>query len=553
MELVDTTAYAWLMPALLIVPLATAFAVRVRALAPTKQAVWAVGFVGSLVTLGLVVLAMSVYGWSEGGVQMSGGVSWMPELGLHFSWGVDALSLWMMLVAAMVMPVAALASDGREQTQEERGSFFCWLNVLLASMMGALMARDVILFYAFFELTLVPSYLLIGRYGHLGRQKAATTMFVYGFVSALFTAAGLAYIAAHHASVTGFWSFQIDDLLATAPRMSETEQGWVFLALMLGFGVKTPIFPLHYWLPMAHKGSSTDGAVDLAALVLKLGPYGILRIAMPMVPVAVAEYAPLLGVLGVIAILYAGLIAWMQPDAKGLIGYSSVSHMGFVVLGLFALDAKDIGAVGAAAYMVNHGVAVGGLLICVGILYDRFRTRELGEISGVAKVMPGWAFFFVFFVMASVGLPGLNGFVGEFLTLMGAFLATETMGHLYALFAGLGLIVGALYLLRLAGRFAFGPLRVVSYPNSGAVERPEDAKDLSGREFASLAPMALFCLVFGLFPYPMLSTLSPAVSEMTARAQAHLDGRGDNGGVHAEAELDLDGDPGERLVLEVSE
>ncbi|WP_236254738.1 complex I subunit 4 family protein [Mucisphaera calidilacus] len=549
----DTTFNAWLMPALLAVPLVTALLVRLRGLLPTTQATWSAGFVGGLLTLGLVIVAMLAYDWRAGGVQMVIEAVWMPQLGLSFALGVDALSLWMMLVTALIMPVAALASDGRGQNAEERGAFFCWLHVLLASMLGALMARDVILFYAFFELTLLPTYVLIGRFGHVGRSRAATTVFVYGFVSALFTAAGLAYIAVHHASLAGFWSFRIDDLLATAPQMSASEQGWVFLALMLGFGVKTPLFPLHNWLPTAHQGSSADGAVDLAALVLKLGPYGILRIVLPMLPLAVVEYAPLLGVLGVIAILYAGLIAWVQPDAKSLIGYSSVSHMGFVVLGLFALDAKNIGSVGAAAYLVNHGVAVGGLLLCVGILYDRFRTRELGEVSGVAKVMPAWAFFFVFFVMASVGLPGLNGFVGELLTLMGTFLSRDVLGPVYALLAGLGLVIGALYLLRLAASFAFGPLKAVSYPNSGA-SSVDDVRDLSRREVASLAPLALFCLVFGLFPYPMLSTLSPAVSEMTARAQQHLHThQGDGVRSASDTSSSTDVLVTERLVLEASE
>ncbi|MEQ9461613.1 MAG: NADH-quinone oxidoreductase subunit M [Phycisphaeraceae bacterium] len=513
----DSNATSWLMPLLVLVPLVTALLVQVRPLLKTSQAVWNTGFIGSLVTFVLVLIAFDRYDWSAGGVQFVVQTEWMPELGLTFSLGVDALSLWLMLVTAIIMPVAAIAS--KPQSADDRRAFFSWLHLLLLSMLGAFMARDVILFYAFFELTLLPSYILIGRFGHLDRGKAATTMFVYGFVSALFTAAGLAYIAMHHAAETGVWSFAIDDLLRTAPSMSRTEQGWVFLALMLGFGVKTPLFPLHNWLPTAHQGSSADGAIDLAALVLKLGPYGMLRIVVPMLPLATVEYAPLLGVLAVIGVIYAGLIAWVQPDAKGLIAYSSISHMGFVILGIFALDADNIGSVGAAAYLINHGVAAGGLLLCVGMLYDRFRTRELGEVTGVAKVMPAWSFFFVFFVMASVGLPGLNGFVGEFLTLMGTFLSPGLLGPVYALLAGLGLIIGALYLLRLAGSFCFGPLKAISYPNSGAVERPEDAQDLSGRELMALAPLALFCLVFGLFPYPMLSTLEPDVAGMTQQAR----------------------------------
>ncbi|WP_428389695.1 complex I subunit 4 family protein [Mucisphaera sp.] len=524
MSLLSTNS--WLLLALLAVPLATTGLLLLRSLVPTAQAAWNVGFAGSIITLGIVLAAFGLYDWQQNGVQLASEVAWMPQLGLTFSLGIDSLSLWMMLVTALVMPITALASKpptgDDTQATDDRRSFFIWIHVLLFSMLGALVARDVILFYAFFELTLLPSYILIGRFGHLEKGRAATTMFVYGFVSALFTFAGLAYIATHHAQLTGFWSFQIDDLISTAPMMTPTEQGWVFLALMLGFAVKTPLFPLHNWLPTAHQSSSADGAVDLAALVLKLGPYGILRIVLPMLPVAVVEYAPLVATLAVIGIIYAGLIAWVQPDAKGLIAYSSISHMGFVILGIFALDDQNIGPVGAAAYLVNHGIAAGGLLLCVGILHDRFKTRELGEVSGLAKVMPAWTFFFVFFVMASVGLPGLNGFVGEFLTLMGTFLSANLLGPIFALFAGLGLIIGALYLLRLANTFAFGPLKATHYPNSGAVDDPEQAKDLSTRELSALAPLAAFCLIFGIFPFPMLSTLEPSVAEMTSRAQAQL-------------------------------
>jgi len=355
----------------------------------------------------------------------------------------------------------------------------------------------------FFELTLVPLYFLIGIWGSGNRQWASKKFFIFTLTGSLVTFAGLLYVAWFHANLPGnAWTFDIAALTESAVQMSATQQGWVLLALMAGFAIKVPLFPVHTWLPLAHTEAPTAGSAILAGVLLKLGTYGMLRFALPMTPEAVLAYAPLIAVLAIIGIIYAALICWVQEDIKKLVAYSSISHLGFCVLGLFALNQAGVG--GSVMYMINHGLSTGALFLCVGMIYERYHTREMSQYSGLGKVLPIWSFFFVFFCLASVGLPGLNGFVGEFLTILGAFTATEVLGPWYAVVAATGLILAAIYILYMVGRVVLGP----------AKEPPKYAgkvRDLDLREIGLLTPLAVGCLILGLYPTPVLRSLEPAI------------------------------------------
>jgi NADH-quinone oxidoreductase subunit M len=360
--------------------------------------------------------------------------------------------------------------------------------------------------------------------------------FLYTFTGSMLTFAGVLYVAYVHAAASGGqWCFDIQTLIATGKEMTPTQQTWVLLALLAGFAVKVPLFPVHTWLPLAHTEAPTAGSVILAGVLLKLGTYGLIRLAIPMFPDAAGRCAPAIAVLAIIGILYTALICWVQKDLKKLIAYSSVSHLGFCVLGMFALDL--IGGQGSVMYMLNHGLSTGALFLCVGMIYERFHTREMAQMSGLARIMPVWSFFLVFFALASVGLPGLNGFVGEFLCLLGAFdHRGGVLGPTYASIAAVGMIFAAIYILYMVGKVVFGPVKIPagSVPLSGSAEKGTDpfssaanhapsgnghqVRDLSGREIATLVPLALACLVLGLYPAPLLRSLEAPVTQIVEEA-----------------------------------
>jgi NADH-quinone oxidoreductase subunit M len=296
--------------------------------------------------------------------------------------------------------------------------------------------------------------------------------------------------------------------------MTSTEQAWVLLALMAGFAVKIPLFPVHTWLPLAHTEAPTAGSVLLAGVLLKLGTYGLYRFVLPMTPSAVVDWAPLLGVLAIVGILYAALICWVQTDVKKLVAYSSVSHLGFCVLGLFALN--PLGLQGSVLYMINHGLSTGALFFLIGMMYERYHTRDMGVVGGLAAKMPVWSFFMVFFVLASVGLPGLNGFVSEFLCLIGTFAAGDAgaypgvLGPWFAAFAALGMIFAAMYLLIMVGKIVFGPLR------EPAGDHGPLPADLTVREIVVLVPLAVACIWIGVQPDIIMDSMSGAIDNTLA-------------------------------------
>lgn len=491
----------------------------------------------SLIVFALSLWAASQFNWADGGaMQLSTHADWIGLLGVHLGLGVDALSLWLVLLTAFLMPVTILGTwnDGGGRAVE----FYVWLLVLLGALVGVFCATDLILFYTFFELTLVPLYFLIGIFGSGQRHYASLKFFLFTLAGSAFTLVGILYVAWFNAQHTGLWTFYIPQLIEAGKAMSATQQGWVLAALLSGFAVKVPLFPVHTWLPLAHTEAPTAGSVILAGVLLKLGSYGILRFAVPMVPQAFVHYAPIIAGFCIVGILYAALVCWVQSDLKKLVAYSSVSHMGFCILGIAALN--TIGFDGSIIYMLNHGISTGALFLCVGMMYNRYHTREMDNLSGLGRRMPIWGTFFVFFTFASVGLPGLNGFVGEFLTIFGTFTSGHILGPAYAGVAALGLITGAIYLLYMLGRVVFGPLKEPaefaaaiadhghgsgSHGHAGGEAGGDHAhkvSDLAFHEIAALVPLALACLVIGLYPTPILKSVEPAIHKIAGPAQAYL-------------------------------
>jgi NADH-quinone oxidoreductase subunit M len=450
---------------------------------------------------------------------------------VRLSLGLDGLSLWMFALSALLSVTAVFVSW--EAITDRPVGFYALLLVLEAAMLGVFAARDVLLFYVFFEFTLVPLFFLIGIWGHEERRKAAVKFFVYTLAGSLLTFLGLLAIILWNTAHTGTVTFDIEaltDATVIHPLPMTAAGGWlqmvVFLALLAGFAVKVPIVPLHTWLPLAHVEAPTGGSVDLAGVLLKIGIYGFLRFSIPMLPEATAAAAPWLFGLGVVGIIYGALVALVQTDLKRLVAYSSVSHMGYVVMGLFALT--PVAVEGANLQLVNHGLASAGLFAIVGMLYERFHTRSIANLGGIAAKAPWLAVFFMLFTFSSIGLPGLNGFVGEFLILAGSFqrawsgvsAAWQGWYLSLALVAVVGVVLGAWYMLWAVQRVFFGPSREPPRHDAHGHGETVERLDLRWHEFVALAPLAVFVLWIGLVPQTFLEPVSAAVRGSTASAAA---------------------------------
>jgi NADH-quinone oxidoreductase subunit M len=524
----EDTYLRWIISLQLYLPVLFAMGLLLPIQALSRRKVsWAYSAITSTISFGMTLIIMFFgFDWSRPGeMQLTDTVVWLPDFGMTFHFGIDGISLWLVALTTFLMPIVVIGS--LIEVDHNMRTFHFWLHILEACLIGTFIARDALMFYACFEFSLIPLFFLIGLFGHREKLRAAKMFFLYTFTGSMLTLAGVLYVAYVHAERVGEWNFFIDALVETASQhMTLEQQSWVMLAFLAGFAIKTPLWPFHTWLPLAHTEAPTAGSVDLAGLVLKLGPYGLIRLAIPMCPAAAVVFAPYLGVFACIGVIVTALICWVQTDAKKLIAYSSVSHMGFCILGLFAFDNGNIGATGAIYYLIAHGLATGGLFICLGMLYDRFRTRDIREMSGLAREMPFWTAFFVFFALASVGLPGLNGFVGEFLTMLGTANSPQgVLGWTYAVTAATGVILAAIYLLFLVGKIVFGPVKVPAYVDQEIKESKLSQRNLHGmswREIFTVAPLAAACLFLGLFPGPLLGTLEPAVENQVADAKAYI-------------------------------
>ncbi len=449
----------------------------------------------STVTFLVSILLWTGFQYGTADYQFTADVPWIPEFGIGYRIGIDGISLVLIILTTFLMPLTLLGS-WRSITKHVKA--FCIAMLLLESgMLGAFVSLDLFLFYVFWEAMLVPMYFLIGIWGGQRRIYAAVKFFIFTMAGSLLMLIAIIVVASG-AGADGGWSFALSDAIARTD-LTMTQQRYMFFAFALAFAIKVPMFPVHTWLPDAHVEAPTAGSVILAGVLLKLGVYGFIRFAFPLFPAAAVEALPILGWLAVIGIIYGALVAWVQTDMKKLVAYSSISHLGFCMLGIAALTSEAI--TGAIFVMIAHGVSTGALFLLVGMLYERRHTRILADYGGIAQKVPIFAVFMVMTVMASAGLPALSGFPGEFLVLLGTFTAGPTQ-MVWAVFATLGVILAAIYLLAMVQKVLFGPMKNPAN---------ESLKDLSGREIFVLAPLMVLALYLGIRPEAVLKPIKPAV------------------------------------------
>ncbi|HVV50789.1 MAG TPA: NADH-quinone oxidoreductase subunit M [Polyangia bacterium] len=478
------------------------------------------GLLTSIATFLVSILILTGFDAGQAGFQLEVDKTWIAPLGIHFHLGVDGISLWLVMLTTFLVPLTLLSPQAIGIRNVRVREFTAAMLILETGMIGAFLALDLFVFYVFWELMLIPMYFIIGVWGGERRLYASIKFVIYTLVGSLLMLVAILYLYAQWHAATGTYSLDYTQLSHLT--LPASAQLFCFAAFALAFAIKVPIFPLHTWLPDAHVEAPTGGSVILAGVLLKFGTYGFLRYALPMFPLAAEQAAPLIAILAVIGIIYGALMAYVQDDAKKLVAYSSVSHLGFVVLGIMSLN--PTGVQGAIYQMLAHGISTGGLFFAVGLLYDRRHTRKLADFGGLWAKTPVFAALFLAIVLASVGLPGLCGFVGEFLVLIGTFTANKSWAaaHMAGFFpapklmgalAASAVILAAMYLLTMYQKLMFGPL-----------DKPENkaVRDIHGRETWVFGIVVAAALVMGLAPQPILGRAEKSVDAFVANYQDRL-------------------------------
>lgn len=451
----------------------------------------------------LVSLIMLTGFQSNADFQFTENVPWIAAgpFVMRYNIGIDGISLWLLILTTFIMPIAVLSTY--TAVEEKVKEYMICLLLLETGMLGAFISLDLFLFYIFWEVMLIPMYFMIGIWGGKNKIYAAVKFFIFTMVGSLLMLVALVYLyfKGLEAGFTNFGLLQFFDL-----KLDMATQIWLFLAFAFAFAIKVPMFPLHTWLPDAHTEAPTAGSVILAAVLLKMGTYGYVRFAIPLFPDAAHKFAPMIATLAVIGIVYAALVAMVQEDVKKLVAYSSVAHLGFVMLGVFAFNTEGI--TGGMLQMISHGISTGALFLIVGFIYERRHTRLITDFGGLSKQMPIFATVFMIVTFSSVGLPGTNGFVGEFLILLGAF---ESQLRWWTVVATSGVILSAVYMLWVFQRVMFGEL-----------DNPKNQKltDLNAREIAIMVPLVVMIFFIGIYPKPFIDKMEPAIKKLVA--QVHV-------------------------------
>ena len=450
------------------------------------------------ITVATIEFLLSLWLWfsfdtSNAGMQFVEMIPLIPDMGISYYLGVDGISLFIILMTTL-MTLIGMASMGETKNIK---NMIVTLLFLEMTMVGVFVALDAIIFYVFWELSLVPMLYIVGAWGGPLRIYASIKFFLYTFTGSLIMLVGMLFVAYIYHNLTGVWSFAITDWYALV--LPVNYQLWLFAAFFIGFAIKVPMFPFHTWIPYAHGQAPTIGSVILAAVLLKMGTYGFVRFSLPMFPDASVLSITPIAVLSLIMIIYTAMIAYAQKDVKQVIAYSSVSHMGIIMLGLFAMNAEGLS--GSVFQMLSHGIVSGALFMLVGMIYERRHTKLMSEFGGIASVMPKFAIIFGIMLMASVGLPLTIGFVGEFLVLLGFYQVSPMM----TILAGTSIILGAVYMLRVMKRTFFGPLDN---------EENKKLKDLNGRETWSLIPLVAIVIWLGVYPKPVLGPIDNSVKAL---------------------------------------
>jgi NADH-quinone oxidoreductase subunit M len=501
--------YGWLLNLICYLPLAgvlaTIFFIK-------KENAGAIKWFATIVTgLDFLISIPLWFLYEPGGAefQFASKGDWIPSFGVQYIFGVDGFSILLILLTTLLGFISVYSSF--TAITERQKEYYIFLLLLQTGMLGVFCALDFILFYVFWEVMLVPMYFLIGVWGGPRKLYAAIKFFLYTLVGSVLMLVGILALYFYNAGglaavgLPGLGNpatFEIPALYQAAPMMPGGLQFWVFLAFFVGFAIKVPMFPFHTWLPDAHVEAPTAGSVILAGVLLKMGTYGFVRLSLPLLPDATVKAVGWVGLLSIIAIIYGALVSMAQKDMKKLVAYSSVSHMGFITLGMFALNAP--GLRGAILQMINHGISTGALFLLVGIVYERRHNRMISEYGGIAKVMPLYATFFMIIALSSLGLPTLNGFIGEFTILIGVF----HHSWVWALFAATGIVLGAAYLLWMYQRVFFG--EITNDKNKGLT-------DLNLREQWTLIPLIVMAFWIGLYPKPFFRLMEPTVDRVLQR------------------------------------